>query len=84
MLPEDQKRLDREADIVRAVRGPDYSQLEASIARNKAAANESQQMQAEANRQFDMHAALQKAMRESVYIPQPKPAAKHAHIQRRR
>lgn len=70
MLPEDQKRLEREVDIARAKRGPDYSMLEASIARNKAAANSAQQAQATANRTFDMAGARQKAMRESVYIPQ--------------
>ncbi len=35
MLPEDDKRLQREADIARCVRGPDYSELERSIAQNK-------------------------------------------------
>lgn len=69
MLPEDRKRLEREAGIARAGRGPDYSKLEASIARNKATANEASQVQAQANREFDMHAARQKAMRERVSIP---------------
>lgn len=32
----DLKRLEREADIFKATRGPDYSRLEAEIARNKA------------------------------------------------
>ena len=72
MLPEDQKRLEREADIAKALRGPDYSQLEASISRNTAAANEAKQVQAQANREFDMHAAREKAMRESVFVSQPK------------
>jgi len=37
MLPEDETRLRREADIARSVRGPDYSTLERSIAANKQA-----------------------------------------------
>lgn len=35
MLPEDEKRLEREADIARSVRGPDYSIVEHSIARDR-------------------------------------------------
>ena len=68
MLPEDQKRMEREADIAKALRGPDFSQLEASIARTTAVANEASQAQAQANREFDMHAAKTKAMRESVWV----------------
>lgn len=47
MLPEDQKRLEREADIARAVRGPDYHQLLESISRNKADFQKRKQAQAE-------------------------------------
>lgn len=35
MKDEDQKRLDREAEIWRATRGPDYSRLEGEIGRNR-------------------------------------------------
>lgn len=42
MLPEDIRRLEREASIGKAVRGPDYSQLEKSISRAKAAFREGQ------------------------------------------
>ena len=69
MYPEDKKRLEREADIARAVRSPDYSRLNASIARNTAAASDAKKVQAKANREFDMHAARAKAMRDSVFIP---------------
>lgn len=37
MKPEDQKRLDREAEIAKATRGADYSIIEGDIARSKAA-----------------------------------------------
>lgn len=38
MQPGDKKRLEREANIAKAVRGPDYSVMESDIARVKAAA----------------------------------------------
>lgn len=38
MRPVDQKRLEREAEIAKATRGPDYSRLENEIAGNKAEA----------------------------------------------
>ena len=49
MLPEDQKRLEREADIAKAVRGPDYRQLLESIARNKAEWSKRREAQADAD-----------------------------------
>ena len=49
MSPEDKKRLEREADIAKAVRGPDYSRLFESITRNKAEYQQRKQTQEEAN-----------------------------------
>ncbi|MEM9668188.1 MAG: hypothetical protein AAF950_04620 [Pseudomonadota bacterium] len=49
MLPEDERRLQREADIARSVRGLDYSKLEQSIAKNKAEFRAAQRAQSEAN-----------------------------------
>lgn len=69
MLPEDQKRLERETNIAKAARGPDYSMLENSISRNKAAARDAEYLQAEANRIFNMHAARKKALEESGPTP---------------
>ena len=49
MFPEDKKRLEREAEIAKAVRGPDYSQLLQSISHNKAEYQQRKQAQEEAN-----------------------------------
>jgi hypothetical protein len=49
MLKEDEERLEREASIIAAKRGPDYTWLENSIARNKAKARELANLQAEYN-----------------------------------
>jgi len=46
MLPEDEKRLQREADIAKAKRGPDYSMRDKAIAKNKAAQRKRDQAQA--------------------------------------
>lgn len=48
MLKDDQRRLERERDIATAVRGPNYSRLEAEIRRNKVYAQKKAQMGAEA------------------------------------
>ena len=69
MLSEDRKRLQREADIAKATRGPDYSRLETSIAKNKAehAGKVNAGRMAEAQRQRGI--AKQKMM-EGVVVPQ--------------
>mmetsp|Transcript_6014 Transcript_6014/g.7398 ORF Transcript_6014/g.7398 Transcript_6014/m.7398 type:complete len:85 (+) Transcript_6014:58-312(+) len=68
MLPEDEKRLQREADIARSVRGPDFSRLAAEIANAKTEHAE----KAEAGREYDARqaqiAALKRAMDHSVWL----------------
>ena len=69
MLPEDERRLQREADIAEAKRGPDYSRLQTEIANAKTEGFE----KAEAGREHDAKreqiAALKRAMDYSVWIP---------------
>lgn len=48
MSPEDKKRLEHEAEIAKAIRGPDYSRLLESISRNKAEYQKRKQTQEEA------------------------------------
>ena len=69
MFLEDQKRLEREADIAKAIRDPDYSVLDSSTARNKTAFNAARQAQTEANQRFDIHTARQKALYDSLFTP---------------
>jgi hypothetical protein len=68
MLPEDERRLQREADIAKAKRGPDCSRLETEIANAKTEGFE----KAEAGREHDAKreqiAALKRAMDHSVWI----------------
>ena len=45
MLPEDERRLQREADIAKSVRGPDTSWLDNSIMKAKKAARDGQHAQ---------------------------------------
>lgn len=47
MLKEDIKRLEREADIAKSVRGPDYSERDRAVARVKAEDNRRAQWSAE-------------------------------------
>ncbi|CAA0121111.1 Uncharacterised protein [Halioglobus japonicus] len=47
MHKEDEERLSREANIAFAVRGPDYSQVEQAISRNKAKARSQFNLQRE-------------------------------------
>ena len=48
MLPEDERRLQRERDIYLATRGPDYSKLEKEIRNNKSRHAKGAQAAAEA------------------------------------
>lgn len=68
MRPEDQKRLQREADIAKATRGPDYSQLETSIAKNKAEHGKRTHHSRETEALRQRAIAKQKAM-ENVVLP---------------
>ena len=68
MLPEDQKRLQREADIAKAARGPDYSRLETDIARNKAEQHKKDEAGRDAMAQHARGIALKK-LHESIYLP---------------
>lgn len=68
MKPADQKRLQREADIAKATRGPDYSQLEASIAKNKAEHGKRAHFSREAEAHRQRAIAKQKMM-EGVVVP---------------
>jgi len=47
MLPEDQKRLDREASIAKATKGGDYSRLEKEISNAKSEHAKNSEAQAE-------------------------------------
>ncbi len=67
MKPEDQKRLEREADIAKAVRGPDYSRLETEIARNKAEQHNKDEAGREALANQARGVALKK-MHENIYV----------------
>ena len=68
MLPEDQKRLELEADIAKAVRGPDYSRLEAEIVRNKAAQHSKDEAGRAADAQHARGVAIKK-LHESIHVP---------------
>lgn len=61
MLPEDERRLQREADIARSVRGPDNSELERSIALNKG------DFQSRSEAQFSENARLKALRAEQFY-----------------
>ena len=50
MLKEDIRRLEREADLAKARRGPDYSIVEENIRRVKAEFRKRREMQIEADR----------------------------------
>lgn len=58
VLPEDEKRLQREADIAKAKRGPDYSMRDSAIARNKAAEGKRDQAQAAENARSRTRSAI--------------------------
>lgn len=66
MLPEDEKRLQREADIAKSKRGPDYSRLEAEIANAKSEHAEKTNAGIEAQAQWDRGAAIRR-MKEQVW-----------------
>lgn len=72
MLPEDEKRLQREADIAKATRGPDYSRVEGEIANAKAEHASNMKAGAEAEGQRRRGLALQR-WRENVTLPSPAP-----------
>ena len=69
MNADDERRLQREADIAKAKRGPDYSRLEGEISNAKT----EQAEKAEAGRVLDAVqariAANKRAMDQSVWIP---------------
>ena len=69
MNADDERRIQREADIAKAKRGPDYSRLDGEISNAKAEHAE----KAEAGRGLDAIqariAANKKAMDQSVWIP---------------
>ncbi|MEP1145473.1 MAG: hypothetical protein ABJH52_17245 [Henriciella sp.] len=56
MNEDDRKRLEREADIAKATRGPDYSRLEGDIAKTKAEAQKRTEasQETEAQRQYGL------------------------------
>ncbi|MEL7097099.1 MAG: hypothetical protein AAGK70_16835 [Pseudomonadota bacterium] len=70
MHPDDERRNQREADIAKATRGPDYSRLEAEIAGNKAEHAKKAQAGVEARAHHNKWAAFKKMMEESVWTPQ--------------
>ena len=61
MLPEDIRRLERKADLARAKRGPDYTQVERSIANAKRAAREAQYWQSLKTAQWHAFLASERA-----------------------
>lgn len=68
MLPEDEKRLQREADIAKSIRPPDYSRLENEIANAKAEQAGKDKAGQEADAQWARGAAIRRA-REQVWAP---------------
>ena len=68
MLPEDERRLQREADIAKAMRGPDYSRLESEIAKAKSEAAEGKELGRVADAHQARHAAIKRALENSVWI----------------
>jgi len=70
MLPEDERRLQREADIAKATRGPDYSRLEKEIAGNKAEHGKKAKVGQEALAKERQAAAYLKMLERSVFAPQ--------------
>lgn len=84
MRDEDAKRLQREADIAAAKRGPDYVHLEKSISANKADARKWAARQAE----IDIHTRKVVAERrartaEEAAVEASRKAGKVAEVQRR-
>ena len=70
MRPEDKRRLQREAEIAKATRGPDYTRLEAEIAGNKAQHAKKVQAGKEAKAQHDRGAEIKKRL-EQIWVSQP-------------
>lgn len=68
MLPEDEKRLHREADIAKSIRPPDYSRLETEIANAKSEQAGKDKAGQDAQAQWDRGAALRRA-KEQVWAP---------------
>ena len=68
MLPEDERRLQREADIAKATRGPDYSRLETEIAQAKSEAAESKELGRVADAKQKQHSAMKRMLENSVWI----------------
>ena len=68
MLPEDERRLQREADIAKAKRPPDYFRLETEIANGKAEAAQKNQAGRELDARQAKIAAEKQAMDNSVWV----------------
>ena len=76
MSPEDKKRLEREAEIAKATRGPNYTRLLESISRNKAEYQKRKQAQEVVNAKARIRLV-------HGYVPQDTSAAQRLDASRR-
>ena len=70
MLPEDEKRLQREADIAKAKLGPDYSRLETEIANAKSEQASKEEAGRDADAQHARGAAIRRRLEQAGSVPQ--------------